>query len=170
MLVVYIIVYGLEIIILYNMIWCCLVGDIVFVFKFIIYSYVVNLFFGFVFDIIGFWNVFVLKYIKVYYYEGGGGGRFMGFFSEFFYVVFMFSVVFLCYLYMWDYVWDKFIFKVVLVYMMCIVLFKFVYGFIFVVVNLMDWVVMFYKKGDVILWKLFFYLGVVVIGGLVLFI
>ncbi|MBX2875005.1 MAG: hypothetical protein KTR30_22970 [Saprospiraceae bacterium] len=168
--VVYTLVYGLETTILYNMIRRCPAGDIVFAFKLIIYSYAVNLFFGFAFDTIGFRNAFVLKYIKVYYHEGGGGGRPMGFSSEPSYAAFMLSVAFLCYAHMRDHARDKPMFKVALAYMMCILLSKSAYGFIFVAVNLMDWAIIFYKKGDAILRKLFPYLGLVAVGGLVLFI
>lgn len=167
--VIYTVVYGLETTILYNMLRRCKANDIVFAFRLIIYSYAANLFLGFAFDTIGFRNAFVLQYIKVYYAEGGGGGRPMGFSSEPSYATFMLSVAFICYAHMRDHVRDKPMLKMTIAYLMCILLTKSAYGFIFVAVNAMDWAIIFYKKGDAMLRKLFPYLGILVIVVLVVF-
>lgn len=159
--ILYTIVFGLELTILYNLMRRCRPKVMILACKIIIYAYLGNLFMGFVFDTVGFRNGTVLKFIRVYYSEGEHGGRPMGFSSEPSYAAFIISVAFLCYSHLRDHILDKEMAKLAIKLFLCIIFSKSAYGFIFIAVILMDWAIYFYKNGDTLLRNLFPFIAAV---------
>ena len=167
--ILYSLIYGVELTILYNLMRRCSVKAILLALKIIIYAYMANLFLGFVFDLINFRNPFLLKYISVYYTEGEAGGRPMGFSSEPSYAAFMLAVAFLCYCHLRDHILDKETIKLFIKLMLSVVFSKSAYGFIFIAVIMLDWLIHFFKKGDTLTRNVIPFILVIfmVVGGVI---
>ena len=168
--ILYSIIYVLEMLIVYNFMKTCSVETMLFAFRIILYSYAANLFLGNVFDAVGFHNSFIGEYIRVHHATGDSAGRPMGFSSEPSYASFILSVVFLCYSHLRKHDFSKEILKMAGVYMLCILLTKSAYGFIFVGVNVLDWFIIFFKKSTPNTKPLFPFIGAVGVILLVVFI
>jgi hypothetical protein len=163
--ILYTIIYGIELTILYNLMRRCRVKTIVFACEIIIYSYLANLFLGFVFDTINFRNDFVLRYIRVYYHEKIDGGRPMGFSTEPSYATYVIAVAFLCYSHLRNHAMDGATIKLFIKLILCIVFSKSAYGFIFVAVLILDWGIYFYQAGDRLLKNIYPFILSIAIAG-----
>lgn len=161
--VLYTVIFGLEATILFNLLSRCRKEAILYAFKLIILCYFLNLFLGFCFDLINFRHDFVLKFIRVYYSKTEAGGRPMGFSSEPSYAAFILSVVFLSHSYLTGHQRDKntaWLFGLVF---LSILLSRSAYGFIFLAVISMDWLVVIFRNGDRLLRLLFPFISIALI-------
>lgn len=163
--VLYTLIYGIEFMILYNLLRRCDVKVVVLALEVIIYSYLANLFLGFVFDTVNFRNDFVLRFIRVYYNEKVVGGRPMGFSTEPSYSSYILVVTFLCHSHLRNHTMDQKALKLFIKLLLCIIFSKSAYGFVFVSVAMLDWVIHFYKAGDRLLKNIYPFLIAIAIAG-----
>lgn len=148
--VLYTLIYGLEVTILFNFMKRCRQETMLAAFRLIINLYFINLFLGFVLVTLGIRFGPLEQIIRVYYAEGGGGGRPMGFSSEPSYAAFMLAVVLLSYLHLTKHLINKASVKLVAKVVLCILFSKSAYGFLFIGVILLDWIFVIYKRGGVV--------------------
>lgn len=166
--ILYTIIYSIEFTILYNLLRRCKVSVVTYAFEIIIYAYLANLFLGFIFDTVNFKNDFVLRFIRVYYSEKVDGGRPMGFSTEPSYSSYIICVAFLCHSHLTNHKIGKPTLILFIKLLLCIVFSKSAYGFVFVSVLILDWVIHFYKAGDRLLRNIFpFILAMSIAGGTV---
>jgi hypothetical protein len=163
--ILYTMIYGIEITILYHLLKKCSKGAILFAFKCIIYLYFANLFVGFILDTLHIRISLIETLVKVYYTEEGAG-RPMGFSSEPSYAAFMLSVVFLCHSHLRAHKIDKESIQLAVMIVLSVLLSKSAYGFIFIAVLILDQVIVFYKKGNTLIKNL---LPVLTIVGIISF-
>lgn len=163
--VLYTLIYCIEFMILYNLLRRCEVKIVVLALEVIIYTYLANLFLGFVFDTVNFRNDFVLRFIRVYYNEKVVGGRPMGFSTEPSYSSYILAVTFLCHSHLRNHTMDSKALKLFIKLLLCIVFSKSAYGFVFVSVIILDWAIHFYKAGDRLLKNVFPFLIAITIAG-----
>lgn len=145
--ILYTMIYGVEITILYHLLKRCGKEAILFAFKCIIYLYFANLCMGFLLDLFHIRIGFIEQFVKVYYTKGDSG-RPMGFSSEPSYTAFIIAVVFLCYSYLRKHKIDKEHITLAIVIVLSVLLSKSAYGFIFIAVLSLDHLLVFYRKGD----------------------
>ena len=164
--ILYTIIYMIEFMILYNLLRRCKISVITLAFEIIIYTYLANLFLGLVFDTIGLKNDLILRFICVHYEEGEShGGRPMGFSTEPSYSSYILAVAFLCHSHLRNHTMDKKALKLFIKLILCIVFSKSAYGFVFVSVLILDWVIHFYKKGDLLLKNIYpFIISIALLG------
>ncbi|MFK7935394.1 MAG: hypothetical protein AB8G22_17905 [Saprospiraceae bacterium] len=167
--ILYTVIYGVELTILYNLLRRCRADKITLAFKIIIYSYLANIFLGFVLDTLHIHSSALLRFIRIYYTEGStSDGRPMGFSSEPSYATFIMAVAFMCYSHLRGHVRDKTTLKLFIAVILGVVFSKSAYGFVFVAVLILDWAWIFFQQGDRLLRNVFpFLLLVGLFGGLV---
>ncbi|MFK7808012.1 MAG: hypothetical protein AB8F74_09460 [Saprospiraceae bacterium] len=146
--VLYTLIYGAEIMILNNLLKKCRLKTIIYTLELIINLYLINLFIGLVLDTLNLRLPGVDMFVRVYYEEGSHEGRPMGFSSEPSYAAFILSVVYLSYSYLRNHTADKRMIVLFGKIIMCIIFSKSAYGFLFIGVLILDWVVYLYRSGN----------------------
>ncbi len=142
--VIYSVVLSFEYIIMYQLLLRVKKAIVLKAFTIIMFAYLINIFLGFVISSahlnIG------QGIINVFYSEGDGSARPMGFSSEPSYAAFILSITFLAFNHLRGHKVDKIMWQMLAAYIMSTLLMKSAYGFIFVAVNMLDWFLFYFKR------------------------
>ena len=157
----YSIIYGLELIVLYNLLRHCSKDLIKKAFYFIIASYGVNIVIGFLLIKLGL-KIPVLE-IVIGIVRNESGVRAMGFSSEPSYASFIISVAYLAYNTINDHEFNKQTAYLSAIYFIPLLLLGSAYGLMFGVVTLIDWAWIYYKRMSPALRQLFPLLGIIIV-------
>ncbi len=142
--VIYSVVLSFEYVIMYQLLLRVKKEIVLKAFTIIMFAYLINIFLGFVISSahlnIG------QGIINVFYSEGDGSARPMGFSSEPSYAAFILSITFLAFNHLRGHKVDKIMWQMLIAYLLSTLLMKSAYGFIFVAVNMLDWFLFYFKR------------------------
>jgi len=141
--ILYSIIFVVELTVFYNLIRSCRPGTLAEGFKMILYLYFFNLCVGFFIVTLGL-NIPAIEWI-IGVARTNAGNRPMGFSSEPSYASFIISVAFLCYNHLDGHKQSKSTVKLWGVYVLSIILMLSAYGFIFLFINILDWLRHYYQ-------------------------
>ena len=141
--ILYSIIFVIELTVFYNLIRSCRLKTLVEGFKMILYLYFFNICIGFLIVTLGL-NVPAVEWI-IGVVRTTAGNRPMGFSSEPSYASFIISVAFLCYNHLDGHKLSKSTVKLWGIYVLSIILMLSAYGFLFLFVNILDWLRHYYQ-------------------------
>ncbi len=153
--VIYTLIYCIEIMLLINLITQCRIETILIAFRLIIYLFFFNILIAFCLDIIHFKHDLIARFFRIYYSPDEIYGRPMGFSSEPSYAAFILAVVLVAYSHITNHQINRTIITLFVVAILSILLSKSAYGFLFLMIVILDWLIYFYSQGDKLLKNLF---------------
>ncbi|MEM9917136.1 MAG: hypothetical protein AAF990_03530 [Bacteroidota bacterium] len=163
---IYTLTFGIELIVLYNLIRDCAPDRIRKAFQFILLSYGINIVAGFVVLSAGLGHSFLQNIFGIAHPESGGS-RPMGFSSEPSYASFIISIAHLCYSHLNGHRFDLPSLRISGLYVVSSLLLGSAYGLLFLLINILDWTQVYYKKMRVRSKRMFSIIcvGLALVGG-----
>ncbi|MEO1623883.1 MAG: hypothetical protein AAFV25_01905 [Bacteroidota bacterium] len=161
----YTLIFGIELIVLYNLIRQCSPEDIAGAFRFILISYIINIVAAFVVLSVGLGHSFLQNIFGIAHLESGSS-RPMGFSSEPSYASFVISIAYMCQNHISGHHFRRSNALLSMGYVLAIVLLGSAYGMLFLALNILDWTMVYYRKLTQVSRRFFLILSVGMMGAL----